>query len=343
MALAGGFFKSHVHQGHMQHEEYSFINIGKEQFHALAVALIDSLQTTPRGNDATLKKILERFYQYFPKYVNNQPYLTLPERMKIVLDSNRKSELVDCMAYVLRQLVVDELYAHPLKYREAFSGLHAETSKNYLRNPGINLPASTLDALAQVLGVTIILSFKEPGKELRKREVYVGDEQSVLTKLSLLIQVQGDQYFPAVRHKADFTYVGHLAISAPKPVEDTPMQPDTLADILSLIAADNKELLHAYEQWRKTILSMVVAGELTCKQLMDLYITFLPVSPNNTLSSSLLELSERKTVIAGVPVEKEQHIIELLASSLAAWISTKQIDPDSIFDQLEKNPSVVLG
>lgn len=176
-----GFFsnKAFVHHEPKPRAEYSFINVGTEQFHAVAVALIDSLQnTSQRGNETTLKKILERFYQHFPKYISNQPYLTLPERMGMLLNSSRKSELVECMAYVLRQLAVDELYTHPLMYRDVFAGLSAETPKSYLRDPTVKLPASALNALAHNLGINITLSFKELGKELRKKK-YMMEKHNV--------------------------------------------------------------------------------------------------------------------------------------------------------------------
>ncbi|KTD01754.1 hypothetical protein [Fluoribacter gormanii] len=173
-----GFFsnRAYVHHEPRPRAEYNFISVGNEQFHAVAVALIDSLQSiSQRGNDATLKKILERFYLHFPKYISNQPYLTLSERMGMLLNTSRKSELVECMAYVLRQLAVDEIYTHPLMYREVFDGLSADTPKSYLRDPEVELPSSALKALAQVLGISITLSFKELGKELRKRDVYDGE------------------------------------------------------------------------------------------------------------------------------------------------------------------------
>lgn len=47
-------FSNKTH-GYKPREEYSFINVGNEQFHAAAVALIDSLYSTQRGNDAVLK------------------------------------------------------------------------------------------------------------------------------------------------------------------------------------------------------------------------------------------------------------------------------------------------
>lgn len=163
-------------------------------------------------------------------------------------------------------------------------------------------------------------------------------------KINLVIQVQGDgQYFPAVKDKAGFAYVGQLAITAPKPIENTKEQGETLSDIIGLIAEDNKQLLQSYEQWRKTILSMVVAGELTSEQLMGLYITFLPTQSNgSTISPSALEQSKGKPDIAGAPQEREQQTIELLASALSGWISTNQVEPDSLFDQIESQSTIGL-
>ncbi|WP_058498709.1 hypothetical protein [Legionella gratiana] len=340
MRRSGGFFSNKA-QGHKPRGENGFINVGNEQFHAGAVALIDALYSPQRGNDAILKKILERFYHYFPRYITSQPFLTLPERMGILLNNARKSEIVECMAYVLRQITIDELCAHPLKYREVFDGFSAETVKNYLRDPKTKLPASAFNALAQALGITITLSFKEPGKELRKREIYVGEEESGSAKLDLLIQVQDDKYFPAVKHKEDFAYVGQLAVNVPKPVEDISEQEGTLEDVFKLIAQDNKELLQSYEQWRKTILSMVFADELTCEQLISLYITFLPVQSSSTSLSSTLDRL-RAPVIANIPVEQEQHTKELLANAIAGWISTKQIEPDILFAQIENQSVAAL-
>lgn len=157
-----------------------------------------------------------------------------------------------------------------------------------------------------------------------------------MSKINLLIQVQGDQYFPAVKYPADFKYVGQIAISSPTPVESTKEQGETLSDIMTLIEEDNKQLLQSYEQWRKTILSMVVAGELTSGQLIDLYITFLPIESNSSIvSPSALEQTNGKPVIAGVPKTREQQTVELLASALSSWISTNQVEPDTLFDQLE--------
>jgi len=339
-SLMGGFFsKTPVNQQPKQGDEYSYISIGANQFTALAVTLIDALQSNQRVDEEFLKIILARFNQYYPKYIANQAYLTPYERIKLLINSSRKSEVAECLSYVLRQLALDEIFAHPLDYREVFDGLSPQTARNYLRNPDIKLPTSALRALSQALGLTITLSFKEPGKPLRKKETYRCDDLERAMTFEVVIQVQKDQYYSRVKHKGDFTYVGQLAVSAPKPVEMSSEQTGTLAEIISPIASDNKLLFQSYDKWFKKIVYMADVGELLKKHLVDLYIKFLPTQVNSLIKNatffSMLEQLERKVVVEGVPAEAEKQAIELLARSLAGWISTKQIDPETLFDQIE--------
>lgn len=340
MVLNGFFNKPQPPQGLKTHEEYSVINVGTEQFHAAAAALIDSLHTIPRGNDAILKKILECFYQNFPKYANHQPYLTLSERMKILIDNhrNRPSELVECMAYVLRQLTVDELFRDPLKYIEVFLAFSPETLKSHLRDPQTQLPAKALDALAHALELNITLSYKEPGKECRRREEYIGETLSNHIRPNLTIQIQKDQYFPQVKDKKDFSHVGQLAISAPKALM-TREDEGTLADIFVLIERHMKQLVNSYEQWQTRILSMYVAKEINLVQLRNLFINYYPKDQTNTLSLADLAHSKSKPVIADVPKDSGLYTAQLYADALASWIVNKKA-PDNLLDAPDKTEQV---
>ncbi|MCW8399068.1 hypothetical protein OQJ26_09720 [Legionella sp. PATHC038] len=171
-------------------------------------------------------------------------------------------------------------------------------------------------------------------------------------KMNLVIQVQGEgqqeRYFPAVKqgHEKDFAYVGQLAINPPEPVENTKEQGETLHDIIHLIEEDNKQLLHSYDTYRTAIFSTARDEELTPellhKRLRELYIKHLPQT-NNTVSVAALEQSIRKPVIADAPEKGEQQAIKLLVNALSDWITTKQVDPDTIFDELEKRSTVGLS
>ncbi|WP_241480564.1 hypothetical protein [Legionella norrlandica] len=308
MMLKAGFFKTKT-EDHKSEIQHSFIGIGGEQFHALAVALVDYLNSSPRIKDVTLKKILERFYFHYPKYISNQPYITPSERMTMLIKGERKSEIVECFAYVLRQLTVDEIYANPLNYREAFNGLDRDTPKSFLRQPSIVLPVSALRALAQATGINITVSFVEHGKELRKREIYSDDVVTTL-KPGITIQIQHDNYFPAVRtkNKTDFAYVGQLAVSPPKPVESTsPNANGTIADMVDLIATDNKKLLQTYKQWVQNLSTMLQLGEITREKLISLYTKFLP-----STNGSIVDLTKFFSDLAGVcdkPISGEAGIL----------------------------------
>lgn len=330
----GGFFsKALTQQGIKPVNEHQFVNLVQEKFHAVAIALIDSLQESPRGNDPALKQILELFYKCFPKYINNQLYLTLPERMQKVLNNPRKSELVESMAYVLRQLAVDELYKNPLKYKDAFNGASPDTAKNYFRMPQTELAESALNALAHKLEIAITLSYLEPGKGLRMK-VICGDA-SGQPNPKLEIQVQEGHYFPGVAHDSTFTHMDHLIAGSLKELNPVNEEEGTLADILYLIAEDNKLILQTYTEWYKRILKMVDANELSYEQLRDLYISCLP----EVFVGSTQKKSPPNPTNVNTPTESNQHTIKIRANALANWISTKLINPEQVINQIERQPA----
>ncbi|MFJ1268753.1 hypothetical protein ACD661_09325 [Legionella lytica] len=330
-----GFFKAPVENAQIQGKEYEYINVGGEQFHAVAVALIDYLQNNSPINDAVLKKILGRFYQHFPQHASNDAYLTTPkERMTRLLSNSRKSELVECMAYVLRQLTIDKLYEDHLNliYRDVFANLPIDTAKSHLRDIKTILPPVALKALEDSLNIAINLSFQEPDHELRRRDAIVDQEQPALG-----LQVQGNKYYPEVKRKADFTFVGQLAIST-KPTGMPNEQEGKMNDIMTAISAENRELLHAYEQQRNAFLSMVAAGELTATQLRELYIRFLPMQEYNASFITRLE-QETHPVITATPVSAEKRMVQLLTNALASWMIAGAVDKDQLFEHLENAPA----
>lgn len=338
MAHTGFFYNALAKQENKRVSEYSCIPVGGEQFHALAVALIDCFKNATRINEASVKKILERLYSYYPKLVSTQPYLTPADRMGLLVNSSRKSEVVECLAYVLRQLVVDELYANPLNYREAFAGLSCDTLSSYLRQSNTILPVSALRALTEVLGMNITLIFTEHGKELRGREIYSSSLTNV-PKFEVSIQVQGNEYFPLVKNKADFVYVGQLAITPLKPIDNVINQTSTIAEVLELIKSDNKHIKHAYDQTRKSLMSMVDTGELTKEKLITYYIEFLPQNYMAHISTTAffagLEQLDKYPVVVPNSKDSKHQVAKLLVDALAGWISTKQLDADQLFDRID--------
>ncbi|CAM2739041.1 hypothetical protein [Legionella worsleiensis] len=300
----------------------------------MAVAYIDYFKHCSRASDQSLKKILERFYTYYPKFISNQAYLTPADRMTMLINSARKSEVVECLAYVFQQMAVDEVYAHPLEYREIFAGMDANESKAVLRQAGTVFPPSVLGALSHALGISIVLSVIENGKELRQRTLFSCNSTGMF-KAELELQLNGENYFPRVKNEADYAYVGQLAIKPPAPAASEEFSSETLAEIVGLIQADNKQILRTYDQWKKNLL---MEG-LTKKQLVALYIKFLP--EHSTIIHDCREFFSRLKASNSLVVRvdtrnNEEYIKDALAGSLAEWISLNQIDPDRLMDYIEK-------
>jgi hypothetical protein len=331
MSSRAGFFRTAATPAGKKQgvDSYGYIDVGNELFHALATAFIDGMASGQKISEATLKTILDRWSSYFPNFKLNQSYLNAQERMALLLNSARKSDLVVGLAYIFRQLAVDEVYRKPLAYQGVFNGLDSETPKAYLRCADTVLPKEIIPALAQVLQIKINLSFKEPGKELGSRQIF-GDDKSFMVDL----QVQGGYYFPRVRNKSDFKYTGQVATPSMRPVE--PVSTGTLEDIIGLIARDRSVKMNSYEQYHKILAAMVLDGDLTKVILIDLYSKFLPCRSSLDGHSGVLHEERQKTVVGGELIGgADRYVSDLLVSSLSWFLATEQVQPDPFFEAVE--------
>lgn len=330
MVAIGGFFNN-ASAKESKLEAASYINVGGDPFYALATAFIDQFKNSARIPDETMKKILERFYVAYPKYISNQAYLTTPaERMNMLINNIRTTELIDCLAQVLRHIAVTELLAHPLKYRDVFSCFSVEIPKEHLYHHNVQLPVSALRALSQALGITINLSFVEQEKVLRRKEVYANG-----SNFAVSIQVQGDSYYPLVKNKAEYAYVGQINVRKPSIPDANNKKNESLEDIFKLISEDNKRISTSFEQKQRTLTSMFDASEINKAQLLELYIKFLPMEDKPEQYFSDLETVEKKPVQLNSVPTSEQMIVKMLIANLAKWLSTGQVDSNKFFNAID--------
>jgi hypothetical protein len=320
--------------------KHTLINVGGGQFQALAVASLDYFKRTSRVNDETLKKILERFYYHFPKFISTQPYLTATERMSMLVNGNRKSEIVECMAYVLQQMMIDEIYANPLQYKEVFADLPPTTTQASLRQPNVTIPVSALEAFTKVTGINLTLSIVEHEKELRKRIVFVGNPNNPHSGIA--IQANQGQYHPSVKNKPDFLYVGQLAISMAKPVEKPCPQELTISEMVDRISEDDKRLRQIHRKWQQNLLNMLELNEITYDDLLTMYTNNLPSSQNMAVSpgQAFARLMQSEIqVLDGSNTVDQSVKAKSLTSALAQWISLGYVSPDDLFEQVENRPA----
>lgn len=338
--MGAQFFKASPQSVSQQSEKYEAIDVGGEQFHAVAVALIDYFQSGSPINVELIKKYLARLSLHYPQsFSNNNDSLTTPkEHLTKILNYTRKSELVERTAYVLRQFAVNELYRDYLNlaYRDVFKGLTPDTPKSYLRNPNVPLPVSALKALDNALELPITLSFKGPGQELGKKEKGNSKQQ-----VGLVIQVQEDGYYPVVKQKELFTQISSLAM-ATKPEEIPEEQEGTMANILTGISGDNQERLRAYEHQEHTILTMFKAKEVTREELRNFYID---LSSNRTTDTALFirKLAQgKRPVNSSVSIDTKQAITDF-ASALASLIAAGVCNEAELYDRIDNISTPTLA
>lgn len=295
------------------------IDVRGDFFRALAVAIMDNLKSGIVLPEASLKKIFEYFTLYFPDVKKNHSHLSLAP------------ETVDSLAFVLRQLALDEALANPERYQMLFASVSPNIAKEFLRQDLRPLHPCALTALAHVLNITVTLSIKDAQKALRAREVL--NQSDCSSHYIVTLQVQGSVYLPCVNNQSYFLAVSQLPLHKHKPT--LPVSNDILAATFEAIAQSNDRLWQRYESYRKMLNSAIDSDELTLKSLVGLYVRFLPKKEDNDLFSTL-ELQHNKSMVNGPREDLSQQKTKMLINALAGGLSTRHINERLFFDAIEQ-------
>lgn len=317
--------------------ERSYIDVGGDQFRALAVTFIDAMNNSTFEPETSLKKIVDKIYSIYPQYssITTSAFLTSSERFKMLVNNLRKSEMLDCLSDVFRQIAKDELCSFPLKYKEIFMGLDRNNSKKDLHFSNSSLFGSVV---SQALGIHLILSYVGNNKDLAKREIYsCNDKMGPLLKVSL--QVKGAIYFPQVTSIRDYYFLVKASKLIKRPSENSDDLKDkdseTLGETISLVENDTQRLIRIYTQWCQNLLTMIQLNELQIEDLRDLYIEFLPVENGFIDPQSFFE---NALDVTSKPVESKDagEFEQLCAEALAGWISMELVNVEQFSDRLEQ-------
>lgn len=301
----------------------AFVFVGGTIFHAVSVALIDHLKSGRRLASPSLNKIQAAFSRYFPDYKLHLIHLTP--------NSPCKSELVERMAYVLRQLALDEVLDKATQYRELFKGLSPNTPQSHLRTPSTPLHFSVLGALAQVFDIGFELSLIEEKNDLRQM-IKISAPLGAAFEISL--EVQGNGYSPKVAHPHDFKYVGHIALN-PVPCEKE-SSTQTLRAALDAIEHDNCILFERYGHYVTILSNMVRDADLTREQLIQCYIDSIPTEHSTHGMDRAVFFSDKTQALADDAMEcSADHDTRLIIHHLAGWMATGQLDSGHFFDRLD--------
>jgi hypothetical protein len=301
---------------------------GDGEFRSVAAGIIDAY---PNVEDRVLKKIFEHYYLYYPQNIppKESGTLTVAERMRFLHNDYRKSmaQLVINLAYVLRQIAVDELVAQPYKYMGAF--INASTSVEAMRQSGTYIDESAIAALASALHVKIELAFVESNKEIPLHLTYNKE-----AKTTVNMQLMDNHYRPKVHNPQLFQSVNKpiIHLIEPKHVEhlDRPMS-EIIKDIELGVARDQL----AYQEMQGTLNNLVADELLSKKDLLTLYVKNMPSSDNSRgrVTNLALDNNQRFTIALSQPQNlgktnyDEQVMAELIhALSIAHTIGDLNLD-----------------
>lgn len=334
----------------------SFVNVGGTGdcgFRSVAACLIDDFLFNRRAlNQKLFTELLARYFDYFPQA---QPFgRTALERMENMVRSPlAMAECTRRLAYVLRQIAVDELCENPENYRSAFitnNRLDEEITFEQRRKESTPIDESLIAALSNRLELPIEVQVVTATKELPLRLQY---NVSPGEKPPVVMQLQHGHYISGVSQPARFKSIREQQVNMLplQPVTSVLTQDPPLSEVLARIKAEDGRLLAKFNHTTHQLVAMVNAGEVSKDDLIAIYVKglakrddsqgrvkYVGVEHGNqrffeVISNTKPELGT-KAVHLSCDSYNEQIINELI-DAIARAISVGQLDPAIVFAQIE--------
>lgn len=313
-------------------------------FRSVAAGLIDQFLENPQGNEAWVTTFLANHHHYFPEHRSNLPGLTSIERMQQLIKDIRMTDLLVAMAYTFRQMAVTEMVNHPESYRGAFVARNEGTTPANMRKQGTWIDESSIAALAKTLQIMIKVQVVERTKTLPLVLKYNHTE---LEGPQVTMQLQHGHYKPVVAVPSRFTSSARIVREPQLAKDRLPQDPD-FSEILKKIAAEDKRLTESFENTHRRIMSAVMAGELTQKDLLACYIKAMPTSDylqgriahvgleqgNQHFFDAIQNMTAGKT-----PTENSDHIVNELTHAISRAIAIGHMDANRVFAHIDEMQS----
>ena len=348
-----GFFNQTTAPAHTENAEQKPVFLDVEgalddAFPAIAAGLINNFLMHPKVNSALINQILPHHYTYFPTHKSNLPGLvTAIERMQQLMKYVRMDELVQTLAYTLRQMAVSAMCKTPHLYRAAFVD-HPEggIAPKEMRRPSVALGECGIAALADALECTIEVQVVERVKTAPMRLHYhkmSGGPSPIILKL------QDRRYEPRVLLKDRFAALGSLPSRTLQPVVDSSVVDPSLSDIVFDIEEEDELLIERFEDAYRRLAVMVAAGELNKDTLIALYVkgigtldaesrpTYVTTEHGTQQFFDAVLRAQRGAQKDLLPIKgHEQQLVDELVHALARAIAVGRMPAALVFAQLDE-------
>ncbi|WP_028388942.1 OTU domain-containing protein [Legionella fairfieldensis] len=192
--------------------DLAFIDVGGEKdcgFRSVAAAMVSHIVFHPAFNQQLARKLLDHYYKYFTIELMTERYLTPADYFTFRIKATGRATFVNELAFVLRQVTVDELRAHPLYYCNVLmSNRHLSLKAMRLQDAWLNEFA--MIPLANALQIPIIVQAVESNKSLFKSLIFNGGAAKPVGR-PVIIQLIADHnyYIPLVDNSEFFKGLNH--------------------------------------------------------------------------------------------------------------------------------------
>ncbi|KTD20190.1 OTU domain-containing protein [Legionella londiniensis] len=332
----------------------AFVSPGADadsMFNALVLNLVDNVQKHPRLNSELLGNILSRHFAYFPEHKPRVPGLMTPaERMQHMLREIPLGNVVESLAYTLRQMAVDELLENPAHYRAAFLAASSGLTEKQMRKPQTPLHECALIALAKKLSLPVEIIESAEYQELPVRRQYNLGVENPKTNPRLVFKKHGQQYSAQVSAPETFENL-QMHSGLLKAREQTINHLD-LADAMFQIEQDNERLQKKFDLLVNRLSTMVQAGELTKDDLLETYVKNTPTSEeaqsqdldSKIMRKGCISFKRNRLGVADSYAEKttEERTISQLVEKLAEAITLGYMNEARVFNEIENRQDASL-
>jgi hypothetical protein len=348
MVSKAGFFEHRPLEIKQSRPSHTMVDLGGEGdcgFRSIAAGLIDNFHTVSKLDDKLLKKVLEQFYIYYPDYKSGKGMLTPKDHFNFLQQQLEPPELTVALAYVLRQMAVDEMLAHPELYRGAFSDKNEGTSPLSMREKSTWIDETSIAALAKVLDININVSVVGRNRELPLNLSYNPEAQTAL-KPAINIRLEGQHYKAQL---INGSYFRSFAERRPRVIkaEEIERSDPSMEEILQRIEAEDRRMLEVYEQMKKALFSAIKNNEMTTKDLLNCYIKSVPSSDylegrvkyiglefgSQDVFANILEKYGRDNSYESNTSSQEVRVQNELIHALSRAVSIGQLSEDALFQE----------
>lgn len=321
-------------------------------FRSIAAGLVDNFFTHPHLNKTLLNHILQRHFIYYPVHRPNLSEEETPHQlMSRLLKKVTMSELIQTMAYTLRQLAVDEMVKNPVQYPGAFVQNHEHTSPAEMRQPQTWIDESSISALANALNLPIRVRLISSGKELSSPPLtYHSQSRHATMNPPVVISLERGHYQPSLLNPRIFQSNVYDSKVQMSPVQTVVTDSD-MPEILKKIAEAEARTVAAFESTRDCLTAMVTAGELTKSRLLEVYIKGIVSSDYLQGRMKQVDKEHQADFFSRAIADHPSHtitskhddaIVAELVHAIARAISIGHMCAEEVFTQIDAQQSGLL-